>query len=379
MARKFTLTFIPCSPAPANGYNVLWRQYGSGDPYTDAGNFTTSPIVITDPDGDPDTEYEGILRSDCGNGEFGSEIPFSSFVCCVPTDVSAEAVVIAEEYDRIITQRIVAYAPETLVNNYLFVDVSLFVPGTDYYVDWGDGTVENIVLPPFTGIASYFSHTYSLPGTYTTRIFYKANDVTTVGYGNAGVAYDSDYFTHTDNCISLKAVSIYDVLDINNHIPPAASLINNFSLLGSENSTMTIANLSGINGNVVTLNISKFPEMTTITNYPANATSFTITQCPAMVDLDSGGSSPAFIDFGVGPNVPITTYFPLDLSACNNLGFISSLTSSQVDTILEALDANGLSSGYCGLAGQSPPAPPGGGGATAKANLLSKGWAVATD
>lgn len=90
MARKFTLTFIPCSPAPANGYNVLWRPVGSVDPYIDAGNFSSSPIEITDPDGDPDTQYEGILRSDCGDGIFGSDIPFvSTATCCDPSIIDA--------------------------------------------------------------------------------------------------------------------------------------------------------------------------------------------------------------------------------------------------------------------------------------------------
>lgn len=68
-----TVIFIPCNPAPINGYNLKWRVKGSSDPYTDEGNFTGSPIVFTDslnPDG---TCYEGILQSDCTpSGESGT-------------------------------------------------------------------------------------------------------------------------------------------------------------------------------------------------------------------------------------------------------------------------------------------------------------------
>lgn len=69
-----TVNFIECSPAPANGYNIIWRVKGSSDSYTDAGNFTSSPAVFTD-DTNPDgTDYEGFIRSDCSqSGESGSD------------------------------------------------------------------------------------------------------------------------------------------------------------------------------------------------------------------------------------------------------------------------------------------------------------------
>jgi hypothetical protein len=73
-----TINFIPCYPTPENGYNLKWRVVGSGDPYTDEGNFTTSPIQFSDsinPDG---TCYEGILQPDCGSGAMGNEIPWST-------------------------------------------------------------------------------------------------------------------------------------------------------------------------------------------------------------------------------------------------------------------------------------------------------------
>lgn len=74
------IQFIPCSPAPANGYNIQWRVSGTLDAYTDAGNFISSPATFSDninPDG---TQYEGFIRSDCGGiesgGTFGNQIPW---------------------------------------------------------------------------------------------------------------------------------------------------------------------------------------------------------------------------------------------------------------------------------------------------------------
>lgn len=80
---QITVTFAECEPAPANGYNILWRELNTFGPYNDAGNFTSSPAVFTDdslPDG---TEYEGIIRSDCaGSGEsgtdYGTSVPWST-------------------------------------------------------------------------------------------------------------------------------------------------------------------------------------------------------------------------------------------------------------------------------------------------------------
>lgn len=80
---QITVNFVPCSPAPANGYNVLWRVFGSSDPYTDAGNFATTPAVFTDDSNPPGTQYEGFIRSDCGESgapNYGNPIPWSTFV-----------------------------------------------------------------------------------------------------------------------------------------------------------------------------------------------------------------------------------------------------------------------------------------------------------
>ncbi len=73
MPKPRTINFIPCTPAPAQGYNLKWRVTGSGDPYTDEGNFFTSPIVFEEPINPEGTCYEGTLQSNCNeSGESGS-------------------------------------------------------------------------------------------------------------------------------------------------------------------------------------------------------------------------------------------------------------------------------------------------------------------
>lgn len=70
------VNFVPCSPAPANGYNIQYRIAGSGDPYTDAGDFVSTPatIPVDFPDG---TAFEGIIRGDCGDGLFGPDVAWT--------------------------------------------------------------------------------------------------------------------------------------------------------------------------------------------------------------------------------------------------------------------------------------------------------------
>lgn len=85
MANQITINFIECDPAPANGYNLKWRVAGSGDPFTDEGNFFSTPIQFTDNDNPEGTCYEGILQSDCtqsgDSGQIlGNEIPWNT-VC----------------------------------------------------------------------------------------------------------------------------------------------------------------------------------------------------------------------------------------------------------------------------------------------------------
>lgn len=72
-----TIAFTGCEPTPDNGYNIQWRVAGTDDAYTDAGNFTESPAAFTDDTNPEGTNYEGIIRSDCGE-VFGTEISWET-------------------------------------------------------------------------------------------------------------------------------------------------------------------------------------------------------------------------------------------------------------------------------------------------------------
>jgi len=83
MANTITINFIPCTPAPANGYKLTWRVAGSADPYTDNGFYTESPIIFVDELNPEGTCYEGFLQSDCSeSGEssavVGNAIPWAT-------------------------------------------------------------------------------------------------------------------------------------------------------------------------------------------------------------------------------------------------------------------------------------------------------------
>lgn len=85
MPNTITINFIECTPAPAQGYNLKWRVAGSGDPYTDEGNFSSSPAMFIDNINPEGTCYEGTLQSICtesgesGSGQFvGEEIPWAT-------------------------------------------------------------------------------------------------------------------------------------------------------------------------------------------------------------------------------------------------------------------------------------------------------------
>lgn len=102
---------------------MYWRVVGSGDPYTDAGNFFTSPAVFTDNTNPAGTQYEGtitselhssfcipihwstIIESGSGSGISGSGAPpptiygyyecevYSCLDCSVPTGTTIVAAI----------------------------------------------------------------------------------------------------------------------------------------------------------------------------------------------------------------------------------------------------------------------------------------------
>jgi hypothetical protein len=82
------LDFDECWPTPAKGYQVQYRPIGGGAFRTWPVNFQHSPATIFT-DADPaGTSYEGILRGDCGNGQFGVDV---NFIAQNPDSASSSA------------------------------------------------------------------------------------------------------------------------------------------------------------------------------------------------------------------------------------------------------------------------------------------------
>src|SRR5688572_2741065 len=71
------IEFVPCEPAPVNGYLVKYRPFGSLEDYRVVEpNQTESPIVIVDENDPPGTSYEGTIQGDCGGGVLGVPSPW---------------------------------------------------------------------------------------------------------------------------------------------------------------------------------------------------------------------------------------------------------------------------------------------------------------
>lgn len=78
MANLITITFVECDPSPSKGYNVKWRVQGSGDPYTDQGNFFSSPAVFVDNTNPEGTLYEGTITAEGVNINC-NPVPWNNF------------------------------------------------------------------------------------------------------------------------------------------------------------------------------------------------------------------------------------------------------------------------------------------------------------
>ena len=151
----------------------------------------------------------------------------------------------------------------------------------------------------------------------------------TATYGNVSIT----------GCTALQYVSLYSINTVPN-IPSFLSL--NFS------------------------NCTSVTEISTFAGYEISTPSLNVSGCSALVTLSV-------------PSSTLTTVTLTTLPAAITVGFQGcALNVASVNAILVALDANGLSGGQVYLdLGTS--AAPTGAGVTAKANLISKGWTVATN
>jgi len=150
-----TVNFIPCTPAPANGYRLTWRVAGTEDAYTDEGLFTSSPIIFTDLVNPEGTCYEGFLQSDCSeSGESGTLVG-QAVAWATPCDeesgtpVYAFLVRAADGTVSIcgqIPMLVYSSSPSIAIGTFIYFDEALTMPvGSYYYIVEGNQDEPGII------------------------------------------------------------------------------------------------------------------------------------------------------------------------------------------------------------------------------------------
>lgn len=267
------------------------------------------------------------------------------------------------------------YVIDTLIDAETIAPTFQVLSSITAAIDWDDGSPIESLGTLTTGSHSP-SHIYATAGTYHPIYYFSAQQVTSF----AGNTWSSNvrlqqWSTNIGTVFSTLVLT--QVMDIDNVFPNLAASTQTMNLIGRSDSVTTIGLFFSAGGNLHTVDMESFPLMTSVQFIPANVYNLSFSNNPVLNDFDSGGS-PVIHTLNWTNNGTGVTYGILDLTACTGFGFNADLSVTDVNNFLIALDANGLSGGICNLQ-QTPAAAPTGAGATAKANLIGKGWTVTTD
>jgi hypothetical protein len=207
-------------------------------------------------------------------------------------------------------------------------------------IDWGDGTIEEIVTGTIT-------HTYpGSSGIFDIRIF--SATINTLDSFTANAFGDFTINSDTLTQFSCEAASLVTEISLN---------CPNLGRITIESSPITVLDLSTCIA-LLTIGIRDCNNLTTL--------DFTALALASGIDC-SDNANLASVNI---------TGLPLlvEMLAANCI-----LPVSNVNSILVALLATGLPNGTCDLSGQTPAAAPTGAGAAAAADLVTDGWTVTTD
>jgi hypothetical protein len=274
-------------------------------------------------------------------------------------------------------------------------EMNLFVQNSGFgnltYVDWGDGSPLELI--PYAGGGTWFpSHVYATADTYTATVYQ------TAGFPSSFIMENVPGYHLLDavatNMYPVNFVALFNIVNLNTILTNISGFVSGqgiqiLYLYGDPASTDTTADFTFpgtyVFSNLHTLSIANFPLLQSITNVPITASTFDvgsveIYNCPAFNDLDSSNNwTPNSI---VLNNLPSLTYASLptiDWSIATLITFFGcSLSVADVNQILQDIDAAGTS-GHSLDIRQTPAATPTGAGATAKANLISRGWFITSD
>lgn len=223
----------------------------------------------------------------------------------------------------------------------LIINLTSNINGSYTSVDWGDSIIN-------TSLA----HTYSTTGNYTVKIYGSTATIVTLGSSNVGLY----------NLLTLTKIPITVVhLDVkNNSIPTLPSLSSNTSLIYLDASSNSLTSFPDISNNIL------LEELYLNKNNISGSYNFSLNNVLSYINLSEN------LITGISG-------FSTALSLSSLIFNMNGISVGDINNSLVALDTNGITSGTYISLNQSPVAAPIGLGATAKSNLISKGWTVTTD
>jgi hypothetical protein len=282
----------------------------------------------------------------------------------------------SDTMDIVIVNVEIDFIIDTLVNSESIAPSFQVLSSITAAIDWDDGSPIQSLGTLAAGNYNP-SHVYATAGTYH-PVYYFSDEQITSFAGNTWSSNVRLQLWSTNIALNFSTLVLTQVMDIDNVFPNLAASTQTMNLIGRSDSVTTIGYFFYASANLHTVDMESFPLMTSVQLIPANVYNLSFANNPVLNDFDSGGA-PVIHILGWSPsNGTGVTYGTLDLTACNNFSFNADLSVTEVNNFLVALDANGLSGGVCDVR-QIPTAAPTGAGATAKANLIGKGWTVTTD
>lgn len=217
-------------------------------------------------------------------------------------------------------------------------------------IDWGDGTIEEIVTGTIT-------HTY--PG--HTGVFTRHTGVFTIRIFSDTIDELSGFTADQFGDFTIDSDTLTKFIYAN------ATLVNSIVLNSPALEELQVVS-APLNGDT-TFDLSAFTALQTVKiNACPSITTLDFSPCALLTSIQCK-DSPALSSVNINGLILIDTF-----AASNNI-----LPVSNINAILVALDASGVLNGVCTINGQTPAAAPTGAGATAKANLIANGWTVTTD
>lgn len=258
----------------------------------------------------------------------------------------------------------------------------LFAPA-QFYVDWGDGSAEE----PFFGDSEIPTHAYTTPGDYTVRMRFEPpspTSIDTIQISNVPLTYFAFSPEFVSGGLSMNVLQLdstqlgddgidfttWEFVAVNTVILANNQFTN--AILGLLPSSFTTLNVNGNNFGTMDLGVLG-DRLNTLGNlFADNCQLATIDLTDWNNDVQALHLSNNLLE---GFNIGDISVFALgDLNLSGN-----SLPQTDIDAILQALDAQGNENGIVNLSGQIPNMPPSLAGAVAVGSLESKFWTVTVD